>query len=137
MTDETDPTQEVLRTWDTVAPGWERYRTRLFESARAVSDWLVDALAPVPGQTVLELNAGPGETGFVVAERVGPTGRLLSTDLAPGMVEAIRALCLGSNTSTLLQGGTTLTHVTQALAWIGGILLVFVPLSVLRYRRTT
>ena len=53
------------------------------------------------------------------------------------VVEAIRALCLGSNTATLLQGGTTLTHVMQALAWIGAILMVFVPLSVLRYRRTT
>ena len=40
--------------------------------------------------------------------------------------EAVRALC---------QGGPTASHVLHALAWIVGILLVFVPLSVRRYRR--
>jgi ubiquinone/menaquinone biosynthesis C-methylase UbiE len=90
MADESDPTQEVLRVWDSIAPGWEQHRQRLFEFARSVSEWLVDAIAPEPGQTVLELSAGPGETGFLVAERVGPSGHVLSTDLAPRMVEAAR-----------------------------------------------
>jgi ABC transporter DrrB family efflux protein len=40
--------------------------------------------------------------------------------------EAVRALC---------QGGPTASHVLHALAWVVGILLVFVPLSVRRYRR--
>jgi len=40
--------------------------------------------------------------------------------------EAVRALC---------QGGPTATHVFHSMAWILGILLVFVPLSVRRYRR--
>jgi ubiquinone/menaquinone biosynthesis C-methylase UbiE len=90
MTDDKDPTQEVLRVWDSIASGWERHRQRLFESARSVSDWLVEAISPEPGQIVLELSAGPGETGFLVADRIGPTGRLLSTDLAPAMVDAAR-----------------------------------------------
>jgi SAM-dependent methyltransferase len=62
----------------------------LFESLRSISEWLVDAIDPQPGQTVLELACGPGETGFLVAERVGPTGRVVCTDLAPGMVEVAR-----------------------------------------------
>jgi ubiquinone/menaquinone biosynthesis C-methylase UbiE len=90
MTDEKDPTQEVLRVWDSIAPGWERHREELFERARSVSDWLVEAISPEPGQTVLEVSAGPGETGFLVADRVGPSGRVESTDLAPLMVEAAR-----------------------------------------------
>jgi ABC transporter DrrB family efflux protein len=40
--------------------------------------------------------------------------------------EAVRALC---------QGGPTATHVFHSMAWILGILIVFVPLSVRRYRR--
>ena len=40
--------------------------------------------------------------------------------------EAVRALC---------QGGPTASHVLHSLAWIAAILLVFVPLSVRRYRR--
>jgi ABC transporter DrrB family efflux protein len=41
-------------------------------------------------------------------------------------VDALRVLCLG---------GPTVRPVLQAVAWIAGILLVFVPLAVNRYRR--
>ncbi|MGH9051183.1 MAG: class I SAM-dependent methyltransferase [Acidimicrobiia bacterium] len=85
-----DPTRAVLETWDGVAPAWERNRQWVFEGFRPVSEWLVDRVDPQPGQTVLELAAGPGETGFLAAERVGPSGRLISSDLAPTMVEAAR-----------------------------------------------
>jgi SAM-dependent methyltransferase len=51
---------------------------------------MVDALDPQTGETVLELAAGAGDTGFVAARRLGPTGRLLTTDFAPRMVEAAR-----------------------------------------------
>jgi len=39
---------------------------------------------------VLELAAGPGDTGFIAAERLGTSGLLLSTDVAPEMVAAAR-----------------------------------------------
>lgn len=39
---------------------------------------------------MLELAAGPGDTGFLAAHRLGPAGLLLSTDVAPEMVEAAR-----------------------------------------------
>jgi len=81
---------EVLRHWSTVAAAWESYRDRLFTDVRTVSDWLVDQVDPRPGQTVLELAAGPGETGFLAAARVGSAGRLISSDLVPAMVEAAR-----------------------------------------------
>lgn len=73
---------------DELAAAWERNRDRLFESVRPVSDWIVDEVDPRPGDTILELTAGPGETGFLAAQRVGPEGRLISTDLSPGMVAA-------------------------------------------------
>lgn len=75
---------------DEIAAAWERYRTRLFESQRRLSEWMVDHLALQPGQTVLELACGPGETGFLAAERVGSTGRLISSDLNEAMVAAAR-----------------------------------------------
>jgi len=83
-------TDEVRDTWDGLAPAWERNRTRVFEGFRPVSEWLVEQVSPQPGQTILELAAGPGDTGFLAAERVGESGRLISTDIAPGMVEAAR-----------------------------------------------
>jgi ubiquinone/menaquinone biosynthesis C-methylase UbiE len=86
----TNSAEESLRQWGAVAPAWDRHRDRLFEDARSVSDWLVDRVDPQPGQTLLELTAGPGETGFLAAARLGPTGRLISSDFAPAMVAAAR-----------------------------------------------
>lgn len=51
---------------------------------------MVELLDPRPGETLLELACGPGDTGLLAAERVLPGGRLLSTDAAPEMVEAAR-----------------------------------------------
>jgi len=75
---------------ESVASAWERYRERVFESWRPVSEWLVERVDPAPGHVILELAAGPGETGFLLAERLAPHGRLISTDLAEAMVAAAR-----------------------------------------------
>lgn len=75
---------------DELAKAWEHYRARLFESQRRLSEWIVDHVDPRPGRTILELTAGPGETGFLAAERLGPEGRLISSDLNEGMVAAAR-----------------------------------------------
>ena len=55
---------------------------------------MVDLLEPSTGQRILELAAGPGETGFLALARIQPGGELLSTDAAPEMVEAARRRAL-------------------------------------------
>lgn len=74
--------------WQQLARGWERGRALLWESTRPVSEWLVDAIAPTPGQTLLELAAGSGETGLLAAGLLEPGGTLISSDRSPNMVEA-------------------------------------------------
>jgi SAM-dependent methyltransferase len=76
--------------WEAMAPGWESGRAYIWDVTRAVGERMVAALDPQPGETVLELAAGTGETGFVAARMVGPQGRVLSTDFSPAMVEAAR-----------------------------------------------
>ena len=51
-----------------------------------VSVWMVEHLDLQPGQTVLELAAGPGDTGFLAAELVKPGGNLISTDASRAML---------------------------------------------------
>jgi len=85
-----DPAAASLHQWSTVARAWEARRDRLFENTRSVSEWLVDRVDPRPAQTVLEVTAGPGETGFLAASRIGPKGHLISSDFVPAMVEAER-----------------------------------------------
>ena len=56
-----------------------------------MSGWLVDAIEPQPGHRVLELAAGPGDTGLLAAELIKPGGTLISTDAVEAMVEIARA----------------------------------------------
>ena len=79
-----------LENWQTMAPGWERRRSELEKVTRSVSEWMVQALAPQPGDTVLELAAGPGDTGFLAATLLGDEGRLISSDFSSEMVEVAR-----------------------------------------------
>jgi SAM-dependent methyltransferase len=76
--------------WRAVAAGWERQRPLFLESTRLVSERLVELLDPRSGETILELAAGPGDTGLLAARALAPGGRLVSTDVAPEMVEAAR-----------------------------------------------
>ena len=79
-----------LTAWEGVAGGWERQRGLVWDVSHEVGERLVDALDPQPGDTVLELACGPGDTGFAAAARLGDSGKLLSTDFAEGMVAAAR-----------------------------------------------
>lgn len=76
--------------WQAMAAGWDRERSWLWEVSRAVSEEMLTALGPEPGQTILELAAGTGQTGFAAARAIGPNGRLICTDFAPEMVAAAR-----------------------------------------------
>ena len=74
--------------WRELAPAWERGRELLWRSTQGVSEWLVERLDPQPGQTILDLAAGTGETGFLAAARLGEGGRLISSDRSPEMLAA-------------------------------------------------
>jgi len=73
-----------------IAPTWERRRADIEEVAAPVRSWLVHALDPRPGDTVLELAAGNGDTGFDAALHIGSRGTLLTTDFSPAMLESAR-----------------------------------------------
>jgi SAM-dependent methyltransferase len=79
-----------LASWDTMAAGWERRRADLERVSAPVSEWLVRNLDPQPGDTVLELAAGPGDVGFLAAPLLGQDGQLVSSDFSPEMVEVAR-----------------------------------------------
>jgi ubiquinone/menaquinone biosynthesis C-methylase UbiE len=82
--------QASLRIWEEMAAGWEGDRRAVWDASRGVGEWLVDALDPQPGETVLELAAGVGDTGFAAARRLGGAGRLVTTDFSEPMLEAAR-----------------------------------------------
>lgn len=82
-------TNQVRKDWDSQAKAWFDQRESLFASSRPIHAWLVKNLDPEPGQRILEIAAGPGDTGFLAA-KVLENGRLVSTDISPEMVDAAR-----------------------------------------------
>jgi len=83
----TDATARVRSEWDSQAANWFQERESLFAASRPIHEWMIAQLDPRPGQRILEIAAGPGDTGFLAAKRL-EHGRLLSTDLSHAMVRA-------------------------------------------------
>ena len=81
---------ELREGWRSVAAGWERRRDAMWEMTQPVSKRLVELLAPEPGETLLELAAGSGDTGYLATERIGPEGRLITSDFVPEIVDSAR-----------------------------------------------
>jgi ubiquinone/menaquinone biosynthesis C-methylase UbiE len=77
--------------WEVAAAAWGRHADRVRDWGMPVSAAMVDALALQPGQRVLELAAGPGDTGFLAAELIRPGGTLISSDGAEAMLDVARA----------------------------------------------
>lgn len=75
-------------TWERMAAGWDGWNQLLAQASRPVTDDLVVALDPKPGETILELASGAGVSGFAAASLMEGQGRLLMTDFASHMVEA-------------------------------------------------
>jgi ubiquinone/menaquinone biosynthesis C-methylase UbiE len=77
--------------WETVSKGWGRQADNLRQEGMPVSAWMVDHAQLQPGLRVLDLAAGPGDTGFMAAELIAPGGLLISSDGAEGMLAVARA----------------------------------------------
>jgi SAM-dependent methyltransferase len=82
--------QTSRETWGEVAEGWEDRREWMMAITAAVNDWIVERADPQPGQTYIDIAAGTGDLGFLVAERVSAGGRVISTDFAAEMVDVAR-----------------------------------------------
>ncbi|MGN6872084.1 MAG: class I SAM-dependent methyltransferase [Solirubrobacteraceae bacterium] len=82
---------EILERWERAATGWGKHAERMREFGMPVSSWMIEHVGLQPGHRVLELAAGPGDTGFLAAELIRPGGMLLSTDGTENMLEVARA----------------------------------------------
>jgi SAM-dependent methyltransferase len=83
-----------LRSWEEAAPGWVASQQMLREFGAPVSRWLIDAIDPRRGQSVLELAAGLGETGLEAAGLVAPLGGAIISDQAEAMLAGARKRAL-------------------------------------------
>jgi SAM-dependent methyltransferase len=88
-----DPDEQraaMLDRWVQAAPGWGRRADEVQANGMPVSTWMIDHVALQPGHRVLELAAGPGDTGFLAAELIQPGGTLICSDGTDAMLSIAR-----------------------------------------------
>jgi len=88
--DATDFKRASQAVWEAMAPGWDRRHAYFEETARPLTERMLERLGPARGETILELAAGTGVVGFAAAALVGSGGRVIVSDFAEAMVEVAR-----------------------------------------------
>jgi SAM-dependent methyltransferase len=101
--DPAEPRAHLRALWSSVAGGWAEHAAYVDARAAPVTEAMLDATRPAPGERVLELACGPGGLGLAAAERVASAGEVVLSDVAPEMtaIAAARAAAGGfANTRT-------------------------------------
>ncbi|HLA18245.1 MAG TPA: methyltransferase domain-containing protein, partial [Dehalococcoidia bacterium] len=73
--------------WDLAVQDYDQYFVPLL---RHCSERCLEMAALQPGERVLDIATGTGIAAFVAAERVGPQGEVVATDISQRMVDAVR-----------------------------------------------
>lgn len=85
-----DAREQMAARWERAASGWGKRADRVREHGLPVSMWMIDHANLQPGQRVLELAAGPGDTGFLASELIQPGGTLVCSDASDAMLALAR-----------------------------------------------
>jgi SAM-dependent methyltransferase len=91
--------EESHARWERAAAGWAVRADNVRDFGMPISEWMIDQVRLQPGQRVLELAAGPGDTGFLAAELIRPGGTLICSDGSEAMLATARerARALGAD----------------------------------------
>jgi SAM-dependent methyltransferase len=66
-------------------------QARAMQVLGPVRDRVLDAAAPLPGETLLDVGCGDGLLGFAALDRVAPSGRVVFSDVSEALLEHCRA----------------------------------------------
>jgi ubiquinone/menaquinone biosynthesis C-methylase UbiE len=80
--------RRVVATFDAIADSYDQGGVAYFGP---IADRLVAAVAPQPGETVLDVGCGRGAVTVRLAQAVRPGGRVTGIDLSTGMLRALDA----------------------------------------------
>jgi SAM-dependent methyltransferase len=73
--------------WQNAAAAWHRWTPTLQAWLGPVTEAMLDMADLQPGDKVLDLAAGAGEPSLSAAQRVGPSGHVLATDISSNILE--------------------------------------------------
>jgi SAM-dependent methyltransferase len=117
--------------WQAAAEAWYRWEPTLSAWLGPATEIMLDMASITVGSRVLDVAAGSGEQTIRAARRVGPTGHILATDIAPNLLafaeEAVRQAGL-TNVETRVMDGENLELEEGAFdAVISRVGLIYFP----------
>ena len=80
---------------DLAARAWVAVREPLDLQLAPLGLRAMEALSPKPGETIVDIGCGAGQTVLQLAERVGPEGRVVGVDIAPMLLDVARGRAAG------------------------------------------
>ena len=82
---------KVVQAWQTSAPYWDKHRALITRMFAPITMGLIEEARIGVGHNVLDIGGGSGEPSLTISGIVGPTGSVMYTDPAAGMVESAQA----------------------------------------------
>jgi len=117
--------------WQDAADAWDRWGPTLEDWLSEATEAMLDLAHVRAGSQVLDLAAGAGGQTIVAAERVGPTGAVLATDISPRILEFTAARARGAglaNVATREMDGERLEVADESFdAVISRLGLIYFP----------
>lgn len=89
--DANDLRARIVQEWTDAAAGWRRWEPHIIAFSWPMTHRLVDALCLSGGEHVLDVGCGFGDPAGAIAQRIGPTGRLIAIDPVAEMVDTARS----------------------------------------------
>ncbi len=80
----------MRKQWDAAAPGWNAHGAHIRDWLGPSTDAMCRMAGVAQGSHVLDVAAGAGDQTLTLAHLVGPTGRVLATDLSPAILALAR-----------------------------------------------
>lgn len=72
--------------WNAAATGWDTWAHWYDANFRPLTNWLCQAIALGPGDSVLDIACGTGQPALAAADRVRPDGKVVAIDISPRML---------------------------------------------------
>ncbi len=81
---------QARQTWESAAPGWAKWEDMLHIGYRDATETMLDMANVRAGTRLLDLACGAGSQTIQAAERVGPQGSVVASDISATMLSHVR-----------------------------------------------
>ena len=84
--------QAITQEWEHAAQGWHRWIPTINDWLSVATATMLDQANVSPGHRVIDIAAGDGGQSIAAAARVGTSGEVLATDIAPEFIKLANAV---------------------------------------------